>query len=74
MKLKKKIPRIKKKIPRTKRRKLSRSYRIQAIQLKNFTEEFNSLKNSKPKSWNIASHSRYKEVVKLSQSGMVKLK
>jgi len=43
---------------------------IQAIQLKNFTEEFNSLKNSKPKSWNIASHSRYKEVVKLSQSGM----
>jgi len=41
---------------------------IQAIQLRNFTEEFNS--NTKPKSWGIASSSRYKEVVKLSQSGM----
>jgi len=43
---------------------------IQAIQLRNFTEEFNNSKNSKPEAWNIASNSRYKEVVKLSQSGM----
>lgn len=43
---------------------------IQAIQLKNFTEEFNSLRNTKPKSRGIAANSRYKEVIKLSQSGM----
>ncbi|KNY28351.1 DUF6115 domain-containing protein [Pseudobacteroides cellulosolvens] len=43
---------------------------IQAIQLKNFTEEFNSLKNTKPKSRGIVANSRYKEVIKLSQSGM----
>ncbi len=43
---------------------------IQAIELKNFTEEFNSLKNSKSKSKGIALNSRYKEVINLSQSGL----
>lgn len=42
---------------------------IQAIQLKNFTEEFNSLKNAKPKARAVGS-SRYREVIKLSESGL----
>jgi isoleucyl-tRNA synthetase len=44
---------------------------IQAIQLKNYTEEFNTLKNSKPKfKGAAATNGIYREVIKLSESGL----
>ncbi|HEY9059855.1 MAG TPA: hypothetical protein VIO64_05020 [Pseudobacteroides sp.] len=42
---------------------------IQAIQLKNFTEEFNTLRNAKPKVRAVGG-SRYREVISLSESGL----